>query len=196
MGKCSWCETEGEVYADNGRCEECDTDVIFCKVCKRLEHRDSKCRHVFQDRDLQWCGSGVVGGYFTPAVKRAFFDLLTLMPDGFAPDLRAAIKGGRFYTWVIAPMIGGGGMLELNGMPARDGRFMTFVWGDAMIEISQGADAEEVTDGYRWLASLYQRSTRAANRTTIGWIDEWQREQVPRAGLWAWHWRGTAGAQL
>lgn len=186
IGKCRWCGERGEVYRDNGLCEDCDSNTIHCRICRCRQHADNRCRHVFQDRWFEWAGAGS-GCEPTPAVKSAFLELLTLMPEGFAADLRTAIKGGEFYTWVIAPMIGGGGILEMHGMPLS--KFLTY--GDDMLALGERHDAEETADGYRWLASLYQRKTLKANRLTIRWIDEWQRDRVPISGAWFWHWPRT-----
>lgn len=191
-GKCCWCGADGEVFKDNGLCDDCDSQTIHCGICRCRQGSDNHCRHVFQDRWFEWSGAGV--GYATDATKRAFMELLTLMPDGFAADLREAVGGGKFHTWIVAPLIGGGGTLELHGMPARDGRSMFHAWGDEMIALGQRDDAEKTADGYHWLASLFERKTRAANKWTVEWIDEWLSEQVPRAGAWFWHQPANQGA--
>jgi hypothetical protein len=168
-GTCGWCEAEGEVYRDNSLCDRCDSDVVFCSVCKERQHADHQpCRHVFQDRHGQWVGSGYVT---EPNIRVSFHDLLDAMPVSFASDLRKAIRSGGFYTWIIAPLIGGGGLLELNGMDYRLGRS----YGDAVLRLGQEThyDDHSVSDGWHWLASLYKRSTRGANKTTVQWIDEW-----------------------
>ena len=170
-GTCEWCGNGGIVFADNSRCEQCDGDIYRCSVCKEDQHVDDLCRHIFRDSNFEWAGSGV--GAPGDGVKQSFFKLLDLMPTGLAVDLRKAIRSCRFHTWLIAPLIGGGGMLELHGMPYQDGR----KWGDAMIELGEGENAEEPADGYHWLASLYDKKTREANRTTIAWINEWNANQ-------------------
>lgn len=169
-GTCRWCGDETTIYRDNRLCENCDSNVIRCSICKTDVHIDDRCRHVYRDQNYKWRGSGA---YIDDDVKPSLFLLFDLMPEGFAADLRKAIKSGRFHTWLIAPLIGGGGILQMNGMPDRDGKRMMHAWGDAMIEIGEGDHAEETADGYRWLASLYDRKTRKANGATVGWIDEW-----------------------
>lgn len=188
-GKCRWCDDETKVYRDNRLCEDCDSNVIRCSICRTDVHVDDTCRHVYRDQNYEWRGSGA---YIDNDVKPALFRLFELMPEGFASDLRVAIKSRRFHTWLIAPLIGGGGTLELNGMPQRDGRWMVHAWGDAMIKIGEGYHAEETADGYRWLVSLYDDKTPKANRAMIAWIDEWlifhrrERLQDERAALrWA-----------
>jgi hypothetical protein len=89
------------------------------------------------------------------------------MGEDFARDLRSAIKSARFHTWMVAPMIGGGGHLSLYGMPRVNS------YGDRLIELGESGRAEELHDGYRWLVSLYDGYTAKANRTTIGWINQW-----------------------
>ncbi|MCF8533845.1 MAG: hypothetical protein K9G48_12635, partial [Reyranella sp.] len=161
-GTCDHCGTHDiEVYRDTLRCEECDGQFVWCSICKRDEHEDDHCRHVFQTADLEWRGAGIG---INEAVRPSLFRLLDLMPDGFAADLSTAIKSRRFHTWMIAPLIGGGGMLELNGMPERDGKSMLFEWGYALIKIGEGDHAEETAEGYRWLVSLYDGKTLKANR--------------------------------
>lgn len=170
-GDCEWCGNHGTVFADNGRCEQCDSDIFRCSICKDDQHVDDLCRHIFQDTNLEWCGSGV--GIPTKKVKQSFLALLGLMPDGFAADLRKAIRSGRFHTWLVAPLIGSGGCLSLYGMPNRGDQFMVHKWGDDLINIGSGDRAEEMADGYHWLVSLYDRKTPKANQLTISWINGW-----------------------
>ena len=169
QGECVWCGTETTIYADNDHCEQCDSDTIYCHVCRSHEHYQSKCRHVFQDRYFQWNGAGTE---MEPErnVRQAFLDLLDAMPPSFATDLRKAIRSGKFFTWIIAPLIGGGGILKLNGMDYRIGRD----YGDAILKLGESyADEEGLADGYCWLASLYKRSTKFGNKITLRWIAEW-----------------------
>lgn len=168
-GECAWCGTEGEVYCDNGFCDDCDSNTVHCCVCNERQHYESACRHVFQDSGFQWQGAGLDWGP-DDNVEEAFKEFLNRMPSGFATELRRAIRSGKFYTWLIAPMIGGGGILEMNGMRTyRQGRD----FGDAVLDLGERESNEDVQDGYWWLASLYQRSTRRGNRITLKWIDEW-----------------------
>lgn len=179
LGTCKWCRTEGEVYRDNMLCDTCDSDTVYCSVCRSREHYESKCRHVFQSHGWgEWRGAG-----FDPIdaeMKAPFHRLLSAMGEEFAVDLKAAIRRGKFFTWMIAPMIGGGGMLELNGMPLREGRSMLFEWGDSLIKLGEGPQADKLHDGYCWLVSLYKSKTTKANRTTVAWIDEWLWPFTPR----------------
>lgn len=170
-GTCKWCGDPGKVFCDNGLCDTCDRDTIYCRVCRCLQHCDSKCRHVFQDEWFEWRGAGVY-----PADKEMMIPvhrLLSAMGEEFARDLKAAIDSRKFYTWSISPMIGGGGILEVNGMPERDGVRTTQLWGDRLIELGESDRADQFADGYRWLVSLYKSKTTKANRTTINWIDQW-----------------------
>lgn len=164
-GECTYCGHEGEIHADNNLCEECDSDTVHCSICNELVHADYRCRHVFQDDELNWTGSGA----YSPSghIKASFFLLLHRMPLPFAADLRKAISAGKFHTWLVAPIIGGGGSLFLRGI---DG---TVDYGARMIEIGEGDRAEDCADGYRWLASLYDGETPRANALTIEWLDEW-----------------------
>ena len=170
-GACRWCSDEGQVFKDNSLCDNCDGDVVRCEICKHEYHRDDTCRHVFQDRHCEWRGAGMRP--VDPDLKAPFFAFLSAMPEGFATDLRTAIRSGRFHTWVVAPMIGGGGLLTLYGMPDRDGKWMPHKWGDEILTLSEGEKADELADGYRWLVSLYDKKTTTANRATVKWISEW-----------------------
>lgn len=166
-GTCSWCGDKGVVFRDNGRCEECDSNIFHCGVCNEDNHRDDLCRHIFQDSSLEWNGAGT-GWDPSDEVKDSFMKLIGLMPSGFAADLRAAIMSGKFHTWVVAPMIGGGGTLTLYGTMNYGCR-----WGTDMIEIGESDYAEETADGYRWLVSLYDDKTPKANQITLAWLDAW-----------------------
>lgn len=170
-GTCGYCGNTGvAIFRDNRLCEECDSAVIHCNICKADQHENDHCRHVFWARNFEWRGAGVG---VDDDVKPALLRLLDLMPKGFAADLQVAIRSRRFHTWLVAPLIGGGGSLELTGMPDRDGKSMLFAWGDAMTEIGEGEHAEETADGYHWLASLFNGKTLKANRATVSWIGEW-----------------------
>lgn len=171
LGSCKWCRDKCEIYRDTLLCDTCDSNTIYCCVCRRRRGADNRCRHVFQDGELQWRGAGV-----DPTdndMRIPFHRLLSAMGEEFAVDLKAAIKSGQMYTWMVAPMIGGGGTLEVNGMPQRNGERMIIEWGDRLIKLGESKRAEELYEGYRWLASLYKTNTTKANRTTIGWIDRW-----------------------
>jgi hypothetical protein len=171
LGTCKWCGEKGEVFRDSLYCDDCDSNVCRCSVCKQSYHYENTCRHIFQDQEFEWRGAGV--NPTDEEMRLPFHRLLSAMGEEFTTDLKAAIKSGKFYTWMMAPMIGGGGSLSLNGMPQRDGRWMVSAWGDVLIKIGESVKAEEFHDGYRWLVSLYKTNTTKANRTTLAWIDRW-----------------------
>jgi hypothetical protein len=167
-GKCSFCAAEGAVFADNMLCEECDTSTVHCVICDERCDYSNKCRHVFEDQYLIWSGAGV--GYRPEAnVRASFMDLLDAMPRSFAGDVKAAILSGKFYTWLVAPMIGGGGMLELHGIKYPS----SYSYGDAILALGETGDAT-LADGYRWLVSLYKEDTPDANAITLRWIEDWR----------------------
>jgi hypothetical protein len=171
-GTCKWCGDHGDIYKDTLLCDACDGDTVYCGVCRRRQHRDDNCRHVFQDEEFQWRGAGVYP--CDEEMERAFHRFLSAMGEEFSVSLKAAIASVKFHTWMVAPMIGGGGYLTLYGMHNREGcnRFSNG-WGDKIIELVNGPRADELHDGYRWLVSLYDRKTTKANRTTVAWIDNW-----------------------
>jgi hypothetical protein len=172
-GTCRWCDKKGEVYRNNGLCDDCDSRVIHCTICKQDQHEDSHCRHVFRDRYFEWNGAGVrVPTKHDVRLKTALFTLLGVMPPRFADDLKSAIRSAKFHTWTISPMIGGGGILQLHGMPYDTGT----KYGDAILEIGGGEHANDTADGYRWLVSLYDGDTPDANRVTVRWINAWKRQ--------------------
>lgn len=170
---CSWCgDPDAEVEEGYDLCEECDSDTVECSICEERQGYDSHCRHVFRDEQYEWNGSG---GYADPEnVNGSFLKLCELMPKDFPLYLFQAIKAGGFYTWLVAPMIGGGGNLTLNGLPCRYDRCRQSEWlpeyGKAMVEIGEGDHSEETADGYHWLASLYKDKTPAANAQTLHWL--------------------------
>lgn len=181
LGTCKWCETKGDVFKDSLLCDYCDSDTVYCSICKSRTSYESKCRHVFQDNWCEWHGSGIDGRDDRMLVP--FKRFLSVMGEEFARDLKSAIQSKKFHTWIVAPMIGGGGILSLYGMPDRDGRHMLHDWGDKIIELGEGPRAEELSDGYHWLASLYNDKTPVANRTTIFWIDQWLWPLTPPSAL-------------
>jgi hypothetical protein len=167
VGECEWCGNHGSVFVDNSRCEQCESDIVKCLVCNEEQHADDLCRHVFRDSDWEWSGAGA--GKPSDTVKQSFFKLLDAMPFEFGAVLRKAIDGGEFHTWIVAPMIGGGGSLYLRGFPDQD----SHKFGEALIQTGESDAAEELADGYRWMVSLVDQETGDANRITIAWIDEW-----------------------
>lgn len=166
-GTCRYCSTKTLVYRDNRLCEDCDSRTIYCAVCRRREHEDNPCRHVFKNEHCEWHGAGY--DPIDPEMERPFHRLLSSMGEDFARELKDAIKSRRFHTWLVAPMIGGGGMLELHGFSSwHRGR----EYGDRLLDLGE-RERDELADGYHWLASLYNGNTTKANRTTIAWIDRW-----------------------
>ncbi len=171
IGTCEHCgDSNVKCFAGNNRCEDCDGRFYPCSICKEEQFDEDHCRHIFQGEDYEWKGSGA---WEDPSLRKPLFRLFDLMPQGFPVDLRTAIKSGRFYTWLIAPLIGSGGLLELHGMPDHEGRSMLFDWGEKMLKIGQGKDADGTADAYHWLASLYEKKTLKANRITVKWIDQY-----------------------
>ena len=163
--RCCW----GPIYADTKLCENCDSAYIECSICKEEQWPDSRCRHVFMDGNLEWRGAGA--GCDGQDFRQPLFLLFDLMPMGFPEELRDAIRSGRFFTWLIAPMIGGGGRLKLNGMADP------WKWSDHIIELGEDEDTGELTaDAYHWLVSLHENDTLVANKLTIRWINEYLRQ--------------------
>lgn len=179
-GKCVWCGNEGDLFKDNLRCDDCDSNVCRCSICRQDFNRDYTCRHIFQDENFEWRGAGVRPD--DQEMRLPVHRFLSAMGEDFARDLKVAVSSGKFHTWFVAPMIGGGGLISLYGMPDRDGQRMVNAWGDKLIELCEGPQAEQLHDGYRWLASLYNRSTREANRTTVAFIDRWLWPLTPENG--------------
>lgn len=171
-GTCRWCKEKGKVYRDNLLCETCDSDTIYCSVCRQRYSYDYPCRHVFQDAHCEWRGSGVRA--VDDQMRLPFHRLLSAMGEDFARSLKVAIESGKFHTWTVAPLIGGGGSLTLYGMPDREGcEPLRDGWGDQLIDLGSSPRAAIFADGYHWLVSLYDRDTKKANQATIAWIDSW-----------------------
>lgn len=173
-GVCDWCNEKTALYEDNKRCEECDSNVVECSVCRCEEDLSNygHCRHVFRDSNWEPNGSGIPWGD-RETIKESFLKLCSLMPKDFELYLHQAIRAGDFSTFLVAPLIGDGGILDLGGMPDR-WRHRDSEWlpdyGLEMLKIGQGDDAEECADGYRWLVSLYRDKTPEANATTLRWL--------------------------
>lgn len=173
-GPCRWCGCDSPVFADNGLCEDCDGDTYHCVVCDEEMYDDSYdgfCRHLFRDANHEWQGSGT-GEPPNETVRRSLLFLLQRMPPGFVADLKAAVEAGKFHTWMIAPLIGGGGILQLHEIELDQAE----TYGEAMIDLGEANDADQMHDGYRWLVSLYDGKTPEANRQTLQVIDSLQVE--------------------
>ncbi len=174
MDKCRWCEDREADY-ENGLCEYCDSEVSECVICKSEEHIDSKCRHIFKDSEWRWNGSGVMGDYYdNRTAKVGLIALCEAMPRGFASALFYAIKSGRFYTFLMAPMIGSGGSMTLGGFDwpfFHPHRVREPRWEKEIVKAGEEhGDSEEVADGYHWLVSLYKDETPEANAVTLRWL--------------------------
>lgn len=163
FGACSDCGESCLIYKDTKRCDSCDGRYTYCDICNEEQHEDDTCRHVFKDCNCMWQGSGALRGE-EEGVKASFTLLVGKMPKGFAEALTAAIAKGKFYSFLVAPLIGSGGHLTLNGLPLG--------YGEAMIKLGESDDADEMGDGYKWLASLYQEKTPEANTLTLEWLKE------------------------
>lgn len=174
-GTCEWCGGEGDVFRDNSLCDRCDAATFHCAICDERYHEDDLCRHISQDSNFEWIGSGVQDAP-SDETRKSLLQLFDLLPYSFASDLRKAIRSGRFHTFFVAGLVGQGIDLTLYGMPDRTGRrWMEREWGDALVRVGQGPRAEETSDGYSWLASLYDTDTLEANAATVEVIDEFLR---------------------
>lgn len=162
-GTCKWCGEKSLVFRDNRLCEDCDSRTVYCKICRQRQGESGHCRHVFYATDCGWTGAGVFD--CDTNMRLPVQRLLSALGEDFARDLREAIRRRQFYTWIVAPMIGGGGSLDLGGMHHR--------WGNQMMALGESDRSDELSDGFHWLQSLYKGSTAKANKTTIGWINEW-----------------------
>lgn len=171
--ECSWCGDDDidRRDEDGELCEQCYHDTIICTICNDRVHYESKCRHVFQDSGFIWQGSGA--GYDPDdSVKDSVILYVSRMPFEFAAELRDAIASGRFHTWFVAPLIGGGGLFYLNGVNKR-GREAASWWGQHFCNVKENdPDNDDLDDAYGWLASLYEKKTPKANALTIAWLDE------------------------
>ena len=175
-GTCRWCGCDGPIYPDTKYCEGCDVDIMHCLICDEDHHVDDLCRHIRWSEYGEHFGAGI--GAPPDYVRTSFLALIDAMPPGFAIALREAIQSGRFHTWQVAPMIGGGGLLYLRGMSDE------LSWGDHLLRIGESDDADSLCDGYGWLVSLWNDATPAANATTIDWLNE--RRETARAGRSEW----------
>lgn len=172
QGECEHCGDQGRIYSDNKRCEDCDGEFVTCSICEEEQHRDSSCRHVFQDSNYEYSGSGA----YEPGehIKESFLRLLSKMPVAFASDLKETIRSGGFYTFASMPIIGGGHIGLYGKWPRREGLNWD-AYSDALTSLGEddnGEDDEAMSDGYHWLASLYKDDTPVANELTTTWIDE------------------------
>lgn len=165
-GECAYCGAHTEIFTDSQFCEDCDTEHHYCCICKTYEHENDPCRHLHQNEHCEWIGSGTGGA--DEFVQKSFVAMLSLMPRGFATELRDAIDREKFHTWFVAPLIGGGGPLHLKGMPWRH----AYEWGRMLVDIGSGDHAGGTSDGFNWLASLYDGDTHDANRVTVSWINQ------------------------
>ena len=163
-GICKWCGDEGIVWADTGYCQDCDSDIVHCLICDEDQHAHDHCRHVFQDEHFEWVGSGT-GRTPDQDIENAVHALLGAMPRQFSISLRKAVREGRFYSFFVAPMIGGGATFTLHGLPFN----RRWKWEDQYGELGY-LESESIETGYRWLASLYENRTPEANAQTVGMI--------------------------
>lgn len=170
--------TRVDMVDHKGRCDNCSDEYVDCSVCGTEERRDDLCRHLNEDPDEGWYGSGCDSSG-SDSIKKSLFKIFDKMPEGFVPDLATAISSGKFYTFMISCMIGSG-LLQLYGMPSRQGVYDISGWGDRLLDLGRDDDDGEMAMGYGWLSSLHCGNTQDANTTTLKWISEYQGLRGPQ----------------
>jgi hypothetical protein len=95
------------------------------------------------------------------------------MPDGFAKDLKTAIRSGKFHTFTSLPLIGGGGSLWLYGIESKSHG----AYAARLMEIGSSDLGDDTSDGWHVLVSLYNEETKAANRIICKWITEFLKDK-------------------
>lgn len=187
IGRCEYCGDEDIIiFGDTKRCDDCERQFVHCLICRKEQNRDYLCRHVFETDCGEFAGSGADTYDFAANAKDGFDALLRRMHPCFAGDLWAAIRSGKFHTFACVSMLGGGS-IEMHGMPKRrapegmDPYYSLFFWGNELVELGSGEYADEVSDGYHWMASLYNTETPKANQITLAWIEAFLAGRTDRA---------------
>lgn len=182
--KCRECGELKTGVLSNGLCEGCEEHYVYCSVCNDWVLRDDECRHL-QWLDSGGCRVGCGSQDVEPEDHRAgFLTLLDLLSgiksyyDGRALDIKAirsAIAKHQFFTFISGPLIGAGGSMDFESVKKGDNRPRT-IGGMSSFDYEEarkkllGGDPEM---GMLWLQSLQALETKAANRITVKWIDEW-----------------------
>lgn len=172
-------------------CEECDSSYVCCAICGDWQPKDDLCRHLFwSEAEQEYLGSGSWPGEWDRC-KASF--MAVLKHSGLAKVIGRAMKAHRYYTHGMHA-IGGLGpsyfTFSFCGRSAEPGkgryRFGRS-YADILLEGLTEEQVDKMADGIQWLMSLWSGpewrparyrpekdsySTRAADRRTLKWIDE------------------------
>lgn len=194
MKKCGCCEkTKPGVAEDSGLCVSCESEHVYCSVCDEWTSRESDgCRHVEWVDEIGYCGCG-----FTEIAaadhKDSFFLLLdrfapleetyTDRPKPLIPTMKRLIRANNFWTCWYGPLIGAPPALNLKYKKdfGTHASVLTLCEIQATTQKSWGHEAiESMQLGMAWLCSLDAKSI-AANKLTVEWIREWERNSDERS---------------
>lgn len=182
--KCSECgKLKHDVFGRQRLCERCEEGKSYCKVCDEWTDHSfgDGCRHAGWSTD-----SGCEAGCGTHDLEtkdhhHSFLELLKrLQPletyggKPLLPELRALLSKNNFWTQWHGPLIGCAPALSFRYEGAK-GWFGFLCEIPARTQEGWGKDAiESMQLGMAWLTSLDHHS-RAANKITVDWIDEFSR---------------------
>lgn len=178
--RCSRCE---ELCHDviAGLCSNCESEGDYCTICKEYQFEDG-CRHVTHyDGMTHGCGSQEAEA---DDHKESFMLLL----DRFAKhnerdfngkqidtiaEMKRHIGDNNFWTFWHGPMIGRAPDLALKHTVGEN--YWSFADIGSREQESWGYDTiEKMLVGMIWLTSLQAATTKAANKITVEWIEEWE----------------------
>lgn len=190
--RCSECgELKPDVDGRQRLCADCEDGKSYCQICDEWKDRawGGGCRHVgWSDEHGCECGCGTSD--IEPKDHRESFEALLAKFAGMTfydykrsatlpllPELRRLIAKNNFWTYWHGPMIGGPPDLGLRTRVRKDycpiwcdiSSSEQEAWGDEAIEAMQL--------GMAWLCSLDSK-TKAANKLTVQWIDEFLERQA------------------
>lgn len=152
-------------------CENIDSPLVWCSICKEHSYDDETCAHLYLTIDREIQGAGCCDPKDNH-LEPYFFEFLSFMGLRFAVDLRLAIKNGKTpYDFIYS-------------YPSFNDKETLIVYeynrdriGDFEAHCDNRKEENEY-DGYylygcyEWIITL-DDATKKANEETIDLIDKW-----------------------
>jgi hypothetical protein len=194
MSKCEHCGEPAADLNEDNVCGECESAYfVYCDVCRKGQHEENLCRHLF------WCdGHGWAGcGYAEVDRDRSRLAVWTLcrhLDEQRVLALRDALRAGTFYFQFRGPMLGRASLYAwLGRVRLADFDFLRDV--EEKLPTLPEKEQALLKEAVGWLVSLWsggqydrERQTKVWDDKTADWIDDYLGRIAPALAAWAGEW--------